>query len=607
MSKSQKRNLRKILITAFLLIACTFPGKSFPLVYLIPYIIIAYSVLKKAFKNILNGQVFDENFLMAVASLGAIGIGEYTEAVAVILFYEIGELFESIAVGKSRNSVSELMQLRPDTAFIERDGEIIEVDPYDVSVGDIIVVKPGEKIPLDGTVIFGKASVDTMALTGESVPSVCGEGDSVISGCVPIDGLLKIRVDKEFDESTVAKILELVENSSLNKAKSEDFTTKFARWYTPIVVFSAVLIAIVPLFAKGESFADWFNRALIFLVVSCPCALVVSIPLSYFGGIGGASKKGILIKGSNYLEAIADAKIAVFDKTGTLTKGKFEITETIPENCSEDELIRLASIAEGFSNHPIAAAICENHKTPDVNVRYFREIPGKGIEAETDIGVICAGNLQLMREIGIDIGFENIAQTAVYVALNGQYKGVILLEDSIKHNVKDALSELKKLGIRKTVMLTGDNEEVAKNVAQRTGIDEVYAKLLPQDKVSSLEKIMASSGKGVTVYVGDGINDAPVIMRADVGIAMGGLGSDAALEAADMVLMKDDIEGLCSVIKLAKKTRAIVIQNVIIALGVKIGVMALTAFGITSSMWLAVFADVGVLIIAILNAIRTLR
>lgn len=608
MTKSQKRALTKILLTAVLFAVSVFLSRYFPAVYIVPYIIIAFDVLKKAVRNICRGQFFDENFLMAVASLGAIAIGEYPEAVAVIMFYEIGELFESIAVGRSRNSISELMELRPDTAFIERDGEITEVDPYEVSVGDVLVVKPGEKIALDGTIVYGTADIDTMALTGEAVPRSCTVGEDVISGCVVLNGLIKIEVKKEFDESTVSKILELVENSSLNKAKSEDFTTKFAKWYTPTVVFAAVIIALVPLFVKGESFADWFNSALIFLVVSCPCGLVVSIPLSYFGGIGGASKKGILIKGSNYLEAIADADTAVFDKTGTLTKGEFEIVDAVPKGCTESELLHYAYLAEGYSNHPISLAIRKSApQDGGAEVEAYREITGKGVEADTDLGVISAGNASLMAALGITVEAADTAATAVHIALDGNYKGAIYLADAVKENAAQALSRLKQLGIKKTVMLTGDNEAVAKDIAAKLGIDEVHAKLLPQDKVSALEKIMSENTKGKTVYVGDGINDAPVIMRADVGVAMGALGSDAALEAADMVLMKDDISGLCDVIKLSKKTRKIVTENVTLALGVKIGVMALTALQITSSMWLAVFADVGVLIIAILNAIRTLK
>ena len=609
MNKSQKQQLYKIILTAVIFAVSIFLSEKFQYIYLLPYLVISFHVLKKAGRNILKGQVFDENFLMAIASLGAIAIGEYSEAVGVMLFYAVGELFEDIAVHRSRGSIKGLMEIRPDTANIERDGQVIEVDPDEVSVGDILVVKPGEKVPVDGTVISGTTNLDTMALTGESVPRFVSEGDGVISGFVAIDGLIKIRAEKEYDDSTVSKILELVEDSSLNKSKSEDFITKFARWYTPIVVCSAAIIAIMPLFLQGESFADWIKRALMFLVVSCPCALVVSIPLTYFGGIGGASKRGILIKGANYLEALSQAKIAVFDKTGTLTKGQFEIIKTVPEGCAEDELVELAAIAESFSNHPISLAIRKGRENGQSSqIISQKEIAGKGIIAETAKGTIAAGNKKLMEDLGINSVPGEKAATAVYVAVDGSYKGAIFLADAIKPNAKKAISDLKSAGIEETVMLTGDSDDVAQFVAEQTGIDTVRSRLLPQDKVSCLEEILKKRPEDKKViYTGDGINDAPVIMRADIGVAMGALGSDAALEAADIVLMNDDISGLATAISLSRKTRRIVTENIVMALGVKFGVLILSALGLISSMWYAVFADVGVLILAVLNAIRMLK
>lgn len=601
--------LMKIAVTAVLFALCAVAAGNARYLYLIPYIFIAWDVLKKAGKNILRGRIFDENFLMAVASLGAVAIGEYPEAVAVVLFYEIGEYFESVAVDRSRKSIAGLMELRPDTAFIEEDGEIRQADPYEVSVGDIIVVRPGEKIPVDGTIVSGQANIDTKAMTGESVPRFAAEGEHVISGCVVLDGLLRIKAEKEFDESTVSKILEMVENSSLNKAKSEDFITKFARWYTPAVVISAVIIALVPLVFRSESFADWINRALIFLVVSCPCALVVSVPLTFFGGIGGASKKGVLIKGSNHLEDLAKVKIAVFDKTGTLTKGEFDIVKSEPVDCTEDELIYYAALAEHFSVHPISLAI--KKRCPDITddkVKSFRDITGKGICAETEAGTIYAGNKKLMDELGIEVDDADTAATAVYVAVGGRYKGALYLADMPKENAKKAIAALKDAGVKKTVMLTGDNEAAAEDIAGKLGIDQVKSRLLPGDKVSALEEILKTAGKNEKVlYTGDGINDAPVIMRADVGAAMGALGSDAALEAADIVLMNDDIMNLTEGIRISKKTGKIVAENIVMALGVKFTVLILSAAGIADNMWLAVFSDVGVLILAILNAIRTLK
>ena len=610
MTHKQKIKLAKIIISACLLVFSYLLTRSFGIseyIYLIPYAIIAFEVLREAAENIFHGQVFDENFLMSIASLGAVAIGEYPEAVAVMLFYEVGELFENIAVNRSRKSISGLMELRPDIASVERDGVIFEVDPYEVAVGETIVVRPGERIPLDGTVISGSTSIDTMALTGESVPRYASEGDTVLSGSVVLDGLVKIRVDREFDESTVSKILELVENSSLNKARTEDFITRFAKWYTPTVVFSALIIAAVPLFFRSQQFSDWINRALIFLVVSCPCALVVSVPLTYFGGIGAASKKGVLVKGSNHLDDMTRSRIAVFDKTGTLTKGEFIIEKTDPIGCSDDELIKYAAAAEHFSNHPLALAIKKSApEISDDDIYEYREIAGSGITARTVYGTICAGNRSFMASLGIHCEATEKAVTAVFVSLNGKYIGAVYLGDSVKHEAKSVISRLKEAGIGKTVMLTGDREDSARAVADRLGIDEVRFELLPADKVFHLEDIMKGSADDKVIYVGDGINDAPVIMRSDIGIAMGALGSDAALEAADIVLMNDDLNGLVEAIKISKKTRSIVIQNITIALGVKFAVLFLSAAGIAANMWLAVFADVGVLILAVLNAMRNL-
>ena len=610
MTHKQKIKLTKIIISACLLVFSYLLTRSFGIseyIYLIPYAIIAFEVLREAAENIFHGQVFDENFLMSVASLGAVAIGEYPEAVAVMLFYEVGELFENIAVNRSRKSISGLMELRPDIASVERDGVIFEVDPYEVAVGETIVVRPGERIPLDGTVISGSTSIDTMALTGESIPRYASEGDTVLSGSVVLDGLVKIRVDREFDESTVSKILELVENSSLNKARTEDFITRFAKWYTPTVVFSALIIAAVPLFFRSQQFSDWINRALIFLVVSCPCALVVSVPLTYFGGIGAASKKGVLVKGSNHLDDMTRSRIAVFDKTGTLTKGEFIIEKTDPIGCSDDELIKYAAAAEHFSNHPLALAIKKSApEISDDDIYEYREIAGSGITARTVYGTICAGNRSFMASLGIHCEATEKAVTAVFVSLNGKYIGAVYLGDSVKHEAKSVISRLKEAGIGKTVMLTGDREDSARAVADRLGIDEVRFELLPADKVFHLEDIMKGSADDKVIYVGDGINDAPVIMRSDIGIAMGALGSDAALEAADIVLMNDDLNGLVEAIKISKKTRSIVIQNITIALGVKFAVLFLSAAGIAANMWLAVFADVGVLILAVLNAMRNL-
>ena len=612
MTKSQKSDLHKIILTSALFVLSFALISAFDLpefIYLLPYAIISFEVLSRAVRNIIHGQIFDENFLMAVASLGAIGIGNYPEAVAVVLFYEIGELFEDLAVGKSRNSIAGLMELRPDVATVEIDGELVEVDPYEVSVGDIIVVKPGDRVPIDGTVVSGGTSLDTMALTGESVPRYASEGDSVISGSVAIDGLIKIRADKEFDDSTVSKILDLVDNSSLNKARSEDFITRFAKWYTPAVVFSAVAVALVPLFVKSQSFSDWINRALIFLVVSCPCALVVSVPLTYFSGIGAASKKGVLIKGSNHLEDLSQVKTAVFDKTGTLTKGQFEIEKTEPNGCSEEELLRYAAICEHYSNHPIALAIKKGAPQVSENdITDYKEIPGSGITAQTKYGTVCAGNVGLMAQQGIEVTRTDRAATAVYVSVDGDYKGAVFLADAVKPEAKSFLSRLKSLGVTKTVMLTGDRTAVAESVADRIGITEVRSELLPQEKVSCLEELIASAdNRSKVLYVGDGINDAPVIMRADVGVAMGALGSDAALEAADMVLMNDDLNGIADAMRLSKKTHGIVIENITLALAVKFAVLFLSAAGIATNMWYAVFSDVGVLILAVLNAIRNLK
>lgn len=586
------------------------PGLAWPVLYLIPYGIIGWDVLWRAIRNIKNGQVFDENFLMSVATVGAFGCGEYPEAVAVMLFYQVGELFQSVAVDRSRKSISALMDIRPDYANIEQNGELVQVDPEEVSVGDVIVVKAGERVPLDGTVLEGTSSLDTAALTGESLPRDVQAGDEVVSGCVNLTGVLHVKVNKPFGESTVAKILDLVENSSSKKAKAENFITKFARYYTPAVVFAALALAALPPLLGMGPWLMWVQRALNFLVVSCPCALVISIPLSFFGGIGGASKQGILVKGGNYLEALAQAGIVVFDKTGTLTKGTFEVTAVHPQQVGEGELLELAALAERFSDHPISRSIqaaCQS--APDPNrVTDAKEIAGHGVRAVVDGKTVLAGNQKLMDQFHIP--FEDACHhvgTIIHVAVDGVYMGHIVISDQVKEGAKETLRDLKAAGVRKTVMLTGDSQAVGQAVARQLGLDEVHAELLPGDKVDQVERLLQSKGpKEQLVFVGDGINDAPVLSRADIGVAMGAMGSDAAIEAADIVLMDDDLKKLPVAVRIARKTLRIVRENIVFALAVKFLVLILSALGV-ANMWWAVFADVGVSVIAILNSMRMLN
>ena len=579
-------------------------------IYIIAYIIVGFEIVRKAVRNITRGKVFDENFLMTVATIGAFGIGEFPEAVAVMLFYQVGELFQSYAVDKSRKSIASLMDIRPDYANIEKDGKLEKVDPDEVKIGDIIVVKPGEKIPLDGTVVEGKTNLDTKALTGEPMPREAKQGDDVISGCINLNGLIKVKVTKEFGESTVSKILDLVENASSKKSKSENFITKFAAYYTPIVVIIAVILAIVPpLVIPGAEFLDWIYRALSFLVVSCPCALVISIPLSFFGGIGGASKMGILIKGSNYLEALANTEIVVFDKTGTLTEGDAKVQKIEAEGISKEELLEITALAENFSNHPIALSIKSEYNKPIDEKRIVKtqELTGRGINATIDEKEVLVGNEKLMKEEKIDYKECTDAGTALYVAIDKKYVGYILIADSIKKDSKKAIQNLKKNGIKQTVMLTGDRKQVGEAVAKELGIDKVYTELLPDGKVEKVEELLKEkSPKGKLAFVGDGINDAPVLAISDIGIAMGALGSDAAIEAADVVLMTDEPSKIVDAIHLSKKTMRIVKENITFAILVKVIVLILSAFGL-STMWEAVFADVGVSIIAIINALRVLR
>ena len=586
------------------------PGLAWPVLYLIPYGIIGWDVLWRAIRNIKNGQVFDENFLMSVATVGAFGCGEYPEAVAVMLFYQVGELFQSVAVDRSRKSISALMDIRPDYANMERNGELVQVDPEEVSVGDVIVVKAGERVPLDGTVLEGTSALDTAALTGESLPRDVQAGDEVVSGCVNLTGVLHVKVNKPFGESTVAKILDLVENSSSKKAKAENFITKFARYYTPAVVFAALALAALPPLLGMGPWLMWVQRALNFLVVSCPCALVISIPLSFFGGIGGASKQGILVKGGNYLEALAQAGIVVFDKTGTLTKGTFEVTAVHPQQVGEGELLELAALAERFSDHPISRSIqaaCQS--APDPNrVTDAKEIAGHGVRAVVDGKTVLAGNQKLMDQFHIP--FEDACHhvgTIIHVAVDGVYMGHIVISDQVKEGAKETLRDLKAAGMRKTVMLTGDSQAVGQAVARQLGLDEVHAELLPGDKVDQVERLLQSKGpKEQLVFVGDGINDAPVLSRADIGVAMGAMGSDAAIEAADIVLMDDDLKKLPVAVRIARKTLRIVRENIVFALAVKFLVLILSAVGV-ANMWWAVFADVGVSVIAILNSMRMLN
>ena len=619
MTKKQKKNLYRIISALVFYVALRIVNIENPyldfFLYLIPYLIVGYDVLKGALHGILNKQVFDENFLMAVATVGAIGLGEYPEAVAVMLFYQIGELFQSYAVGKSRKNISNLMDIRPDYANIEKDGELVKVDPDEVAIGDIITVVVGEKIPLDGIVVEGTSSLNTSALTGESKPRSVKVNDEVISGCINMESPLKIKTTKDFGESTVSKILDLVENATSAKSKSENFITKFAHYYTPIVCYSALAVAILPplvnglILGNGYNWSTWLIRALTFLVVSCPCAIVISIPLSFFGGIGGASSQGVLVKGSNYLEQLSKVKIVAFDKTGTMTKGIFEVTTIHNNEFSKEELLDYAAHGEIFTTHPIGKSIIKEYgKSLDKSrVKSVKEIPGKGIKAIIDDKTVLIGNEKLMSEYGVSIIECHDEGTIVHLALDNHYKGHIHIGDVIKPTSEKAISELKKIGIRLTVMLTGDERHVGENVAKKLNIDRVYSELLPQDKVSKVEELLKDKKEDeVLAFVGDGINDAPVLSLADIGIAMGALGSDAAIEAADVVLMDDDPLKIAKAIKIAKKCMRIVYENIIFAIGVKVVCLILTAIGITN-MWIAIFADVGVMVICVLNAIRSLN
>lgn len=578
--------------------------------FIISYIIVGGDVVKRAVKNIFKGQVFDENFLMSIATIGAFFIGEYPEGVAVMLFYQVGELFQSYAVGKSRKSIASLMDIRPDYANVKKGDELVKVDPDEVQIGDIIVIKAGEKIPLDGKVIEGSSMIDTSALTGESVPREVEVGSDILSGCININGVITAEVTKEFGESTVSKILDLVENASSKKSNSEQFITKFARYYSPVVVIIAVFLAIIPpLVIDGATFSDWIYRALAFLVVSCPCALVISIPLSFFGGIGGASKKGVLVKGSNYLEALAETEIVVFDKTGTLTKGVFNVQEIHPKGVSKEELLELTAHAESYSNHPISFSLRRAYSKEIDNGRIsdVEEISGHGVIATVDGKKVMVGNIKLMKMMDIPYFKGELIGTIVHVAVNNKYIGYIVIADEVKEDSAQAIKELKAANIKQTVMLTGDNKSIGSKVAKELGLDKVYAELLPADKVEKLEELFSQkSKKGKLAFVGDGINDAPVLARADIGIAMGGLGSDAAIEAADVVIMTDEPSKIATTMKISKKTLKIAHQNIVFAIGIKIIVLILSAFGITT-MWAAIFADVGVTIIAVLNAFRALN
>ena len=608
------KRLWRIIIGAAVLVAATiinFNNEWLQIaLFIISYIIVGGDVVKRAVKNIFKGQVFDENFLMSIATIGAFFIGEYPEGVAVMLFYQVGELFQSYAVGKSRKSIASLMDIRPDYANVKKGDELVKVDPDEVQIGDIIVIKAGEKIPLDGKVIEGSSMIDTSALTGESVPREVEVGSDILSGCININGVITAEVTKEFGESTVSKILDLVENASSKKSNSEQFITKFARYYTPVVVIIAVFLAIIPpLVIDGATFSDWIYRALAFLVVSCPCALVISIPLSFFGGIGGASKKGILVKGSNYLEALAETEIVVFDKTGTLTKGVFNVQEIHPEGVSKEELLELTAYVESYSNHPISLSLKRAYSKEIDNGRIsdVEEISGHGVIATVDGKKVMAGNIKLMKMMDIPYFKGELIGTVVHVAVNNKYIGYIVIADEVKEDSAQAIKELKAANIKQTVMLTGDNKSVGSKVAKELGLDKVYAELLPADKVEKLEELFSQkSKKGKLAFVGDGINDAPVLARADIGIAMGGLGSDAAIEAADIVIMTDEPSKIATAIKISKKTLKIASQNTVFAIGIKIIVLILSAFGITT-MWAAIFADVGVTIIAVLNAFRALN
>lgn len=616
MTKKQKKTLYKIIVSFALFLLGDLPGKFFSLptpvtflVFLVSYLLVGCPVLMKAGRNILKGQVFDENFLMTLATIGAFIIGEYPEGVAVMIFYQIGELFEKVAVGKSRQSISDLMDICPDIAHIERDEELEDVDPEEVCIDDIIVIKPGEKVPLDGIVLEGSSSLDTSALTGEAVPRKVSEGDAVLSGTINLSGVVKVKVTKEFGESTVAKILDLVENASNKKAPSEQFITRFSKYYTPVVVSVAVLLAfLVPLILQ-EALADWVHRGLIFLVISCPCALVISVPLSFFGGIGGASKEGILVKGSNYLELLAKADTILMDKTGTLTKGTFNVTEISSVELSKEQLLEYCAYAEFYSTHPISISIQNAYgKEIEPNkITEAKEIAGHGIKACINGKSVYAGNEKLMKQRNISVPEVTFTGTIIYVAIEEKYAGYVIISDEIKPDAKHAVWELKRIGIQKTVMLTGDHKATANAVAKELGIHEVHAELLPDDKVHQVEQYLTSPNKkGTIAFVGDGINDAPVLTRADIGIAMGGLGSDAAIEAADVVIMNDEPGKIATAIRISRKTIRIVYENIIFALAVKFIILVLGAFGM-ANMWMAVFADVGVSVFAILNATRALH
>lgn len=620
MTKKQKKMLIRIIVTAILfavIVICEHTGLLDGIesrlllfvIYLIPYLVIGYDIIYKAARNISHGQVFDENFLMMIATFGAFGVQEYTEAVAVMLFYQVGELFQGYAVGKSRQSITAMMDICPEYANIEEDGELIQVDPDDVEVGSVIVIKPGERIPLDGIVVEGESLIDTAALTGESVPRKAAAGDEIISGCVNGSGTLKVRTTKEFDDSTVAKILELVENASSKKAKVENFITRFAKYYTPVVTIGAVILAIVPPLVAGGGWREWIETACTFLVISCPCALVISVPLGFFGGIGAASQIGVLVKGSNYLESVAEMTTIVFDKTGTLTKGEFKVSEILPQQGTKEELLELAALGEGYSNHPIAGSIREAYgKAIDTKrVSEAEEVAGHGIRVLIDGREVLIGNEKLMREHAIFYEPCESAGTVVYVARENAFVGSIVISDTIKDGAKEAIAEMKRVGVKKCVMLTGDRREAAENVAKELGIDEVHAELLPGDKVARVEQLLAAqSEKERLAFVGDGINDAPVLTRADIGIAMGSMGSDAAIEAADVVLMDDDIRKIAGIVRISRKTLGIVKQNIVFALGVKALILVLAALHI-ANMWGGVFADVGVSVIAILNSMRALK
>ena len=619
MTKKQKKSLTRIIIAALLMIILKFlPAEGWLrfVLYMIPYLVVGYDILRKAFKGILNKQVFDENFLMAVATIGAITLGNYTEGVAVMLFYQIGELFQSYAVGKSRRNISELMDIRPDYANIEKeDGTLEQVDPDEVGIGSVIVVQPGEKVPIDGVIEEGRTSLNTSALTGESLPREAGVGDEVISGCINMSGVLKIRTTKEFGESTVSKILDMVENASSKKSRSENFISKFAKYYTPAVCYGALALAILPPLVRllflgmTPEWGDWVMRALTFLVISCPCALVISIPLSFFAGIGGASNAGVLVKGSNYLETLSETKYVVFDKTGTMTQGVFEVSGVHHSSMDTEKLLEYAALAECHSSHPISKSLKKAYGKPldPGRVTEVEEISGNGVTAKVDGVRVAAGNSKLMEKLGVDCMECHSVGTVVHMAVDGKYAGHILISDQIKPHAKEAIAALKKCGVKKTIMLTGDRREAARQVAEELGIDEVHSELLPGDKVAQVEKLLDEKGeKERLAFVGDGINDAPVLSRADIGIAMGALGSDAAIEAADIVLMDDDPLKISKAIRISRKCLRIVYENIYFAIGVKVICLILGALGI-ANMWAAIFADVGVMIIAVLNAIRALN